>query len=137
MPYIASEYHNANPRILIIGKATNGWGDKDINDPKDIKDIVDQEFHKLPEFTDSFINNRIIPYFGGTKDRKEGYYSLFWQRIYILTLALLDNEKVPEYCNDSEQSQKCFNSIAWTNVFKISASEGNPSNKLIDRKNNT
>ena len=75
---------------------------------------------KLPK---EFIEDEIIPFYGG---EARHYYSQFWNRIYRLTGKLLMNRPVLKYKREEQASEKCFRSIAWSNVFKVGAlkSEG-------------
>ena len=132
MPYIGSKYSTSNKKILIVGKATKGWGG-DGGAGKLSEVIKKPDFLKcLSELTDNFIKKRVTPYYAGSND-KNNYQSSFWRRIYRLTSALLNGEsELPEYKLDPVKSTECFESIAWTNIFKISAIEGNPPKELIN-----
>jgi hypothetical protein len=137
VPYRGSAYGNDNkPKILVIGKATYGWGEgeegqgsgalKAVQDRNDLWDHLS----KLPK---KFIEGQIIPFYGGKKGL---YHSHFWNRIYRLTGQYLCGEEFSasgEYERERRRSEECFWSIAWSNVFKVGAlksAQGNPNKEL-------
>jgi hypothetical protein len=109
VPYRGSAYGNDNqPKILIIGKATYGWGEGEEgqgsgslkavlrrNDPWD-------HLSKLPK---KFIEGQIIPFYGGEKGL---YHSQFWNRIYRLAGNFLCDRPVLCYKRERQRSEKCF-----------------------------
>ena len=136
VPYVGASYCDAKPKILIIGKATYGWGKGDEGQGGGaLNDVLGMDEHALwehlVELPKEFIEGEIIPYCGG----EEGHYgSRFWIRIYQLAGKLLLNRPVLDGL-DRQVSEKCFKSIAWSNVFKVGALKsegGNPKKKLID-----
>jgi hypothetical protein len=138
VPYWGSAYGDDNkPKMLFIGKATFGWGKGDEGQGRGtLNDMLGMDDHarwehlvKLPK---EFIEDEIIPFYGG---EARHYYSQFWNRIYRLTGKLLMNRPVLKYKREEQASEKCFRSIAWSNVFKVGALKsdgGNPNKKLID-----
>lgn len=134
VPYVGSSYCQAKHKILIVGKATYGWGKGDSGQGSGTlgavlgKNDLYEYIAKLPK---KFIEEEIIPFYGGEKGH---YHSQFWNRIYRLTGNLLLDCPVSEYKRERQVSEKCFRSIAWSNVFKVGATKaerGNPNPKLI------
>jgi hypothetical protein len=113
VPYRGSRYGVDRPKILIIGKATYGWGKGDegqgsgtLNAVKDMDDHVLMDH--LSKLSDKFIEDEIIPFYGGKKGH---YHSNFWNRIYRLTGQCLYGYQVLEsgkYERDRQRSEKCF-----------------------------
>jgi hypothetical protein len=137
VPYVGANYCDAKPKILIIGKATYGWGKGDEGQGSGaLNDVLDMDDHALwehlVELPKEFMKDEIIPFYGGEKGH---YYAQFWNRIYRLSGKLLMNRPVLKYKREEQVSQKCFQSIAWSNVFKVGALKsegGNPKKKLRD-----
>jgi hypothetical protein len=134
VPYVGASYCDAKPKILIIGKATYGWGKGDegqgsgtLNDVLDIDDHV--PLHHLSKLSEEFIEGQIIPFYGGEKGL---YHSNFWNRIFRLAGRCLYGYQ--KYERERRRSEECFRSIAWSNVFKVGALKsegGNPNKDLI------
>ena len=137
VPYVGGSYSNAKPKILIIGKATFGWGKGDEGQGSGaLNDVLGMDDHALwehlVELPKEFIEGEIIPFYGG----EDGHYNgPFWRRIYQLSSKLLVGHPVADYKRERHRSEECFRSIAWSNVFKVGALKsegGNPKKKLID-----
>lgn len=127
MPYIGEQYETALIKVMVIGKATYGWGREKVTDnlttlPK--KNIAEE----LEALTKDFIIKKVASFYSGGS----GYSSSFWQRTYTLVSALLERDDELRYERKKEKSPKCFNSICWNNVFKFGSLNGNPSEKLIN-----
>jgi hypothetical protein len=148
-PYVGRDYDDAKHRILIIGKATYGWGKGDkgqgsgtLSEVLNMEDVLDREdraYRHLAKLPKEFIENEIIPFYGGEKGH---YYSQFWNRTYRLAGNFLCDRQVSDYKRDRQMSEKCFRAIAWSNVFKVGAPKvkrGNPNKELISvqKKENT
>jgi hypothetical protein len=136
VPYVGPCYSHAKPNILIIGKATYGWGKGDEGQGSgtlnDVLDMDDQVLWKhLVELPKEFIEREIIPFYGG----ENGHYNgPFWRRIYQLSGKLLMDHPVADYQRERRRSEECFRSMAWSNVFKVGALKsegGNPNKDLI------
>jgi hypothetical protein len=130
VPYRGSRYGVDKPKILIIGKATYGWGKGDEGQGSGVlKHVLGRADHirwkDLSRLSEEFIEGEIIPFYGGEKGH---YHSNFWNRIYRLTGHCLYGYSVSaeEYERERQRSVKCFRSIAWSNLFKVGAlkSEG-------------
>jgi hypothetical protein len=138
VPYRGSAYGDDNkPKILIIGKATYGWGKGEKGQGSGTLNAVlgrDDLWDHLSKLSEEFIEDEIIPFYGGKKGH---YHSNFWNRIYRLIGQCLYGYQVLEsgkYERDRRRSEKCFRSIAWSNVFKVGALKsegGNPNKDLI------
>ncbi len=138
VPYRGSAYGDDNkPKILVIGKATYGWGKGEKGQGGGALNAVlgrDDLWDHLSKLSEEFIEGQIIPFYGGEKGL---YHSQFWNRIYRLTGQCLYGYSASksEYKRERQRSEECFRSIAWSNVFKVGALKsegGNPKKKLID-----
>jgi hypothetical protein len=87
-PYVGSIYCQVEPRILIIGKATYGWGKGDkgqgsgtLTEVLNREDVLDRQdlYRHLVKLPKEFIEDEIIPFYGGVKGH---YHSQFWNRTY-------------------------------------------------------
>ncbi len=105
------EYHNSTPRILFVGKSTNGW----VTDSRNI----DLLFDKNNE--DRIVNRDDQMEWVKTLEGPNPLYntkkSAFWRVV----------KRVSSYMFSAET---WYTQIAWTNLFKVSPSEGNPSSAL-------
>lgn len=141
IPYVGNSYNDAKnragvrTRILIVGKATDGWGWKEDvwNKEADLRDVSLHDhdwYQKLRRVPKEFVERKVVPYYSGGK----GYSSLFWNRVYRIAADLLHDLRVSEVeikdLRKPELCRGCFDSIAWTNVFKIGGKRGNPAAKL-------
>jgi hypothetical protein len=138
VPYRGSTYGDDNkPKILVIGKATYGWGKGEKGQGSGALNAVlgrDDLWDHLSKLSEEFIEGQIIPFYGGEKGL---YHSQFWNRIYRLTGQYMCGEEFSasgEYERERQRSEKRFRSIAWSNVFKVGAlksAQGNPNKELI------
>ena len=141
IPYVGNSYAGAKnyagigTRILIVGKATDGWGWREDVWSKEANlgevDLHDPNWYdKLSKVPHQFIQREVVPYYGGGR----GYSSPFWNRTYRIVADLLHDLRVSEVTTQDlrkqDLCQNCFDSIAWTNVFKIGGKRGNPAAKL-------
>jgi hypothetical protein len=78
VPYVGANYCDAKPKILIIGKATYGWGKGDGGQQGSgtLHDVLDKDDHDrwkyLVELPEEFIEGEIIPYYGERKVDPQG-----------------------------------------------------------------
>jgi hypothetical protein len=139
VPYVGPSYSHAKPKILIIGKATYGWGKGDEGQGSGaLNDVLGMDDHDLwrhlVELPKEFIEGEIIPFYGGDKGPYNRPNRPFWRRIYQLAGKLLLNRPISNE-RDRQVSEKCFKSIAWSNVLKVGVLKsegGNPKKKLRD-----
>ena len=114
VPYVGANYCYAKPKILIIGKATYGWGKGDGGQQGSgtLNDVLDKDDHDrwkyLIELPEEFIEGEVIPYYGG---EKRGRARAFWRRIYQLAGKLLLDRPISNEL-DPQVSETCFRSIA-------------------------
>lgn len=131
VPYVGDSYSQAKHKILVVGKATYRWKCKDESGNKNESlaeiSLEDPEWwHSLEEAPKNFIEEYVLPFYAG----REGYNSLFWNRIYRILGTLLSDKDISKYDRDESTSQTVFCSFAWTNVFKLAGLKGNPDKKL-------
>jgi hypothetical protein len=141
IPYVGRSYAESQncagerTRIFIVGKATDGWGWKEgvWNKEADLGDVNLRDpdwYDELWKVPHELIERKIVPYYSGGS----GYSSLFWNRIYRIVADLLHDLRISEVemrgLRKQDLCQDCFDSIAWTNVFKIGGKRGNPKAKL-------
>ena len=136
VPYVGPNYWVARKKVLVVGKATDGWGWKDDQWNKDATlenaDITQPEcFEELTKTASKFIEEKIIPFYSGSKGH---YNSLFWNRIYRILGKLLVDQPLRSYSRYPEIAKDVFRAFAWTNVFKVTRKRGNPNKKLIDKQ---
>ena len=98
VPYEGLSYARASKKVLIVGKATDGWGWKDGNwnkksTLKDVKVHWPGWFEDLATTAESFIEKKIIPFYSGNS----GYNSLFWNRTYRIVSNLLMDQPLEDY----------------------------------------
>lgn len=137
VPYVGASYCDAKPKILIIGKATYGWGKGDEGQGSGaLNDVLDMDDHvlwkHLVELPKEFIEGEIIAFYGG----ENGHYNgPFWRRIYQLSGKLVMDHPVADYKRERRRSEEGFRSIAWSNVFRdgaLKSEGGNPNKALSD-----
>jgi hypothetical protein len=131
LPYVGNDYAQAKHKVLVVGKATYGWKCKDVsgNNNESLAEISLEDpewWHRLEEAPKNFIEGCVLPFYAG----REGYKSLFWNRIYRILGDLLSENNISRYDRDESVSQTVFRSFAWTNVFKLAGLKGNPRKKL-------
>ncbi|MGH9325808.1 MAG: hypothetical protein ACRD2B_03855 [Terriglobia bacterium] len=128
LPYVGPAFfEEANLRMLFVGKATNGWGS--------LGNAIADVWPAVKLFADSerFIRERIIPFYGRLPPGDLGcYQSSFWRRIYSLTCRVLASQADLEYQREATRAQRCFGEIAWTNLFKVGTSTGNPDSRMSE-----
>lgn len=126
IPHVGRKYYQSRKRILFVGKSAAPWDDPSHSTLQ----YVTRErlaYSKLSQITTDFVEDQITLYGGGN-----GYHSPFFRRIYNLVTALLigNDNLYPE--REENASKKCFSSIAWTNVFKIGVTRGNPDRQMAE-----
>ncbi|ULQ61052.1 hypothetical protein K7I13_07315 [Brucepastera parasyntrophica] len=114
-PQVGEKYFENKPRILFVGKATNGW----IPDDRNVENLFNlKNPNRIVNRDDQmkWVNNL-------EGKRSDHHYntkkSSFWRVIKGITLSTINK-------ND------WYNYIAWSNLYKIAPCEGgNPSSHLI------
>jgi len=129
IPWVGRDYYEAPKRILYVGKATDGWDD-DVSIPYKtlLSEAVTERvsLYMLCRITENYVEKYLV-------QGKETHRP-FWQLVYRLTPYILDindNYRLgrrPEY--NRENLKRCFYSIAWTNLFKIGVTRGNPNRQM-------
>lgn len=128
LPYVGPDYGKIEPKILYVGQSPQEWVGKDRKELAwDLPKLW--EVDNVVEMSDEFIE-------------KKEYLPMkpFWKAVYRITLSIQENkEELLSVPSDSDELRKkhgsCFNSIAWTNLFKISMGrdrKGGPDEDMID-----
>lgn len=113
-------------RLMLIGRATNGWGDRE----------TDSEY--LPRKRDEF-SKRAQELF--EDPNRWGWipqdYKITYQEDGIEKIYNINRSPFWNYTRDihakltQSSSERWFESIAWSNLYKVSPSKGNPSAKSL------
>ena len=123
-PQQGSNWNLSEHRVLVVGKATNGWVTNDVN--------VDLLFN--PNYPERIVNrddemNWVLRRWGHDEMDEYGVdyntkRSAFWRVIKQLVI------KSERSCSDDNW----VNFISWTNLYKISVEAGNPPARLKYRQ---
>lgn len=96
IPWCGRNYHDAEKKILYVGRAPYGWDDDSIRTQPNmlLKAAVanKEDFSLLNRITEDYVENYLIPDYGGygvVREPKETRRKL-WQMIYRLTPSILD-----------------------------------------------
>lgn len=132
--YKGSEYDNCSEKIMIVGRAMNGWeDDRKFTSVDDFIDTFLYEFQNISETKNVFddvVNRKGFE----SKGRKRNYLyinSKFWKLIHhILKEYGMANDNW--YDDDNGGNMDWNKKIVWSNLYKVSPyAEGNPEWKLI------
>jgi hypothetical protein len=137
-PYVGRDFPRAQPKVLFVGRATDGWGWRedgkwDRSATLEGVNLADPYWYKghrgISEIPSQFIDCLIIPTYGRLPPCRgnKKLTSFFWRSIYRIGSALLFELPISEVPVRSPRlSEGTFSSIAWTNVFKVSYRRGSP-----------
>lgn len=107
---VGREYYNANKKILFVGKSVNGW----ITNSKDVDKLFgDDEKYQIVNRKDQL---KWVNDLASSKDYNTNKSS-FWRLIRGVSIEVLNSSNWYDY-------------IAWSNLYKLSPSKGNPNNAL-------
>lgn len=139
--YEGAEYRTAGHKIMVIGRAMNGWGEfSEKSTDEEILAKILRPFGKQASHCDypkpfcDIVNRDGNPYpitENGNKKNKNYHYarSKFWKLIKQLLIAF--DEEDPSDCfyyHEKNWHQK----IVWSNLYKISPKDyGNPNSQQI------
>jgi len=139
VPYVGKDYgKNGLPKLMFVGKS--GCEDKLLIENKDLYEnnslsIAEEE--AMIGSSNEFIQNRIMPHYEGTptveaKYLKENtrYYATFWKTIYQITNGINNRSSIETYDNGTKG---IFDTIVWSNLFKISDNQGILENDLRNK----
>jgi hypothetical protein len=121
VPYVGENYEKERPRIVIVGKATDGW------DSPDCANLAQFYSRSTPDnfasWSSDFILKRVLPYTEKTEMlRKIAMESPFWRHVYGLISAIIEKSGQLNY----EKSRHA----RYVGIFRRMASE------LIKRQQN-
>jgi hypothetical protein len=123
-PVIGRDYLKEDIKLLIIGRATNGWGEKDDNIWFNQKAMDETEIETIIQGSFNYIQTEKndCP-FDWIKDPKyKMTRSAFWRVV---------KEVIMSFYNKSEND--CYYPIAWSEMCKIAPAEGkNPNARETD-----
>ena len=118
VPYVGKNFRFAKPRIVIVGKATNEWMstlDEAVSDAaKNVNELLEKA-DWVTRDTGPEEKRGPMPHYQGYS----GYSSLFWCYSYRIASALLEGRNTLNSSKDPRLAERCFTSIAWSNVFKV------------------
>ena len=113
-------------RFMLVGRATNGWGDKE-NDYEYLPREKEQFSKKAQDLFEDPNRWGWIP-----EDFKIPYQEDGVDKIYNINRSPFWNYTKEVYeCISESSSERWFESIAWSNLYKVSPSKGNPSVKSL------
>lgn len=104
-------YFQQTPKILVVGKATNGW----VTDSRDLGVLFDERGK------DRIFNRESQMVWVKEEQGGKGYNtnrSAFWRVVRRVSSDILSEED-------------WYNRIAWTNLYKVSFQKGNPNKALM------
>lgn len=126
--------------ILFVGKAVNGWVDKNDTEPKTVERIFDDKENPVfnrddqMEWVEKSWRSKVQWEKGpdGKKHIKEGNYytkrSPFWRVIRDVSIRWVKNN----YPMEKNPEENWWSYVAWTNLYKISPESYNPDSNLRD-----
>lgn len=126
LPYIGKQYRRSDVRIVFVGKAPLARNRSPATDGLSFNEAIRDSFGTVDWVSEHFAG-------------RDGYYSSFWRSIYLLTGSLQEDRKeLMDYRLDEKselKSRNCFESIAWTNIFKIcmrrkESKDNNPDDRM-------
>jgi hypothetical protein len=146
LPYCGEDYDHAKCKIYVCGKGGGAWGLKYVpvkgwNENSNLACVkLDDGYYEAGDWYDEmlwveteFVAKGVKPFWSG----EEGGFTqgAWWREIYKVAGALLCGLPIPEkwsYKKDGNPhvANIILNSIAWSNLHKISEFEGNPGSTL-------
>lgn len=121
-PFVGRKYDAAFPRMMVVGKATNGW--PEAGDADGIIGLSEQ-FLEDDYYPRHFYAGRPDPTERSNPGCTRPYRSRFWQRVYALHGMVAHGLGYQEVrTRDEHRADDCFDSIAWSNVYKVGAADG-------------
>lgn len=119
--FVGSLYEKSKLRLMVVGRAVNGWDKIDTEKCTSLKEAVEAALQQEDCFND-VVNADGIPYVDSTTGEKKKYFynrSKFWK----LIRAILEEN------GESEDFNK---KIVWSNLYKVAPFvTGNPGWSLI------
>jgi hypothetical protein len=140
VPYVGRNYHNASPKVFYVGRATRGWGWDQAFTGQPTKDRLSDAVRErapveeLAEIANSFVTKSIEERYAGRRNKYTYNNAPFWHWVYKLTVSI--QRDIPQLFSyfgieeNKEFSRKCFSSIVWSNIFKISRINDNPDERM-------
>jgi len=146
LPYCGKGHDQAKTKIYVCGKAGGSWGLKYVsvngwNENSNLASVkLDDGYYEAGDWYDEML--RVIREFidGGVKPFWSGFEGGFtrgawWREMYKVAGALLCGLNIPEKWSFRKHGKPhvakiILNSIAWSNLHKISEFRGNPKKEL-------
>jgi len=148
LPYCGKDYDQAKTKIYVCGKAGGSWGLKYVSvkgwdENSNLASVkLDDGYYEAGDWYDEmlwvireFIVKGVKPFWSG----REGGFNrgAWWRDIYKVAGALLCKREIPEKWSSREHGNPrvariILNSIAWSNLHKISEFRGNPKKDLLN-----
>jgi hypothetical protein len=147
LPYCGRDHDRAKCKIYVCGKAGGSWGLKYVsvtgwNENSNLASVkLDNDYYDVGDWYDEML--RVICEFvdGGVRPFWSGEVGGFtqgawWREIYKVAGALLCGRKIPETWSfrrdgNPRVANTILNSIAWSNLHKVSEFRGNPRRTLL------
>lgn len=124
--YKGSKYDSSNSKLMVIGRAMNGWENdfSRFNSPDELLSFRDKD-----DFKFSHVINKEGFVSSGRKRPYRYITSKFWKLIKFL---LEEYEDANDNWYDSSKNNQWNEKIVWSNLYKISPRfEGNPPWKIM------
>jgi hypothetical protein len=146
LPYCGKDYGQAGIKVYICGKAGGSWGLRYVSvkgwdENSNLACVkLDHGYYEVGDWYDEmlrvqkeFIAQGVEPFWSGSGGFTRGAW---WREIYKVAGALLCGRDIPEKWSYQEQgnprvAESILNSIAWSNLHKVSEFRGNPRRALL------
>lgn len=121
---VAEEYFKRTKRLMLVGRAPNGWEDKyDISSKEAFGNSARKHFENRERWNWIQKNDNGKLYDGEDDNGKYFAHSRFWAYTGEIYKGLSGGE--------GDSARIWMENIAWSNLYKISPASGNPSNKSL------
>jgi hypothetical protein len=147
LPYCGKDYGQAKCKIYVCGKAGGSWGLKYVSvngwdENSNLASVkLDNGYYEAGDWYDEmlwvkreFVAQGVRPFWSGF----EGGFTrgAWWREIYKVAGALLCKREIPKKWSYRKHGNRhvaeiILNSIAWSNLHKISEFRGNPRRDLL------
>ena len=123
-------YDTNTKRLLLVGRATNGWDSLEAKDEDSFGEQAEHLFYDVSRWNWIDVVDGVLysAHNDGNYKKKKDRYCVSTSPFWYYAKAIW--EQLP---GTSEESQRWMENIAWSNLFKVSPKmEGNPPREYID-----